>query len=230
TIIVPNGTASGLYYVEITATSNSFAENISIFVQVMGTDFNLFAYPSSLKLSQGGSASTTLIISGIGGFTGLVNFTAYSLGYVPGLEESFSPLNVTLSQSSPNATLTMTVSASLDTPAGAYNVTVVGVSYSGGGFPTHTVTVVVTVLVRPDFTIATSPVFINIVQGTTGSSTISLTNINGLRIPDERFRRPRQPLSDRTRGIHHELQHQPDHGRLRNLNPYSHRGQLRRNG
>src|SRR5881296_317486 len=179
TIIVPNGTASGLYYVEITATSNSFAENITIFVQVIGTDFNLFAYPSSLTLSQGGSASTTLIISGIGGFTGLVNFTAYSLGYAPGLEESFSPLNVTLSQSSPNATLTMTVSASLDTPAGSYNVTVVGVSYSGGGFATHTVTVEVTVLARPDFTIATTPVFINIVQGTTGSFTISLTSNNG---------------------------------------------------
>src|SRR5207247_3284673 len=40
TIIVPNGTASGLYYVEITATSNSFAENITIFVQVMGTDLD----------------------------------------------------------------------------------------------------------------------------------------------------------------------------------------------
>jgi len=151
-------------------------ENISVYVHVSGGDFTLFASPSSVTLLQDGSTSTSLIVSGINEFSGLVNFTAYSLGYAPGLQESFSPLNVTISQSSPNATLTMTVSASSYTPPGSYNITVVGVSYASGGFEAHTIMIQVTVLARPDFTITASPIFINIVQGTTGSFTISMTS------------------------------------------------------
>jgi len=176
TLTVSSDAPAGFYPVGITATSSGTMENITVYVHVSGGDFTLFASPSSVTLFQEGSTSTSLIVSGINGFSGLVNFTAYSLGYAPGLQESFSPLNVTISQSSPNATLTMTVSAPSYTPSGSYNITVVGVSYASGGFEAHTIMIQVTVLARPDFTITASPIFINIVQGTTGSFTISMTS------------------------------------------------------
>ena len=178
TISVGTNTPPGIYSLALNATSGSITHpnGIEIAVLPLPPDFALLARPSSVTLLQDGSTSTSLIVSGINGFSGLVNFTAYSLGYAPGLQESFSPLNVTISQSSPNATLTVSVSASSYTPSGSYNITVVGVSYASGGFEAHTIMIQVTVLARPDFTITASPTFINIVQGTTGSFTISMTS------------------------------------------------------
>ncbi len=171
-------TPTGTYTLVLNATSAEISHPNSLEVTVIARppDFTLFASPSSVTLLQGGIASTTLTVSGINGFSGLVNVAAYSLGYAPGLQELFSPLNVTISQSSPNATLTMTVSASSYTPPGSYNITVVGVGFASGGFEVHTIMIQVTVLARPDFTITASPTFINIVQGTTGSFTISMTS------------------------------------------------------
>ena len=80
----------------IGAEASGFLANTTVYVQVTGSDFTLFTTPPSITVSQGGSASTTLIVSGISGFNGLVNFTAYSFGPGPGLQESFTPLNVTL--------------------------------------------------------------------------------------------------------------------------------------
>ena len=178
TISVGTNTPPGIYSLALNATSAGITHpnGIEIAVLPRPPDFALLARPSSVTLLQDGSTSTSLIVSGTNGFSGLVNFTAYSLGYAPGLQESFSPLNVTISQSSPNATLIMTVSASSYTPSGSYNITVVGVSYASGGFEAHTIIIQVIVLARPDFTITASPTFINIVQGTTGSFTISMTS------------------------------------------------------
>src|SRR5437870_4201053 len=78
TVTAPNGTPSGLYIIAIGAEANSFLANTTVYLQVTGSDFTLFTTPSSITVSQGGSASTTLIVSGISGFNGLVNFTAYS--------------------------------------------------------------------------------------------------------------------------------------------------------
>ena len=178
TVTAPNGTPSGLYIIAIGAEANSFLANTTVYVQVTGSDFTLFTTPPSITVSQGGSASTTLIVSGISGFNGLVNFTAYSFGPGPGLQESFTPLNVTLSPSTQNATLTMTVSASLDTLPGSYNVTVVGISYPSGGFIAHTASVEVTIIARPDFTVAVSPTFVSVVQGSNASFTISMASNN----------------------------------------------------
>jgi len=178
TISVGTNTPPGIYSLALNATSAGITHpnGIEIAVLPRPPDFALLARPSSVTLLQDGSTPTSLIVSGINEFSGLVNFTAYSPGFAPGLGESFTPLNVTLSPSNPNATLTMTISASQDTPPGPYNVTVVGVSYAGGGFTVHTVMVEVTVLAKPDFTVAISPIFMDIVQATMGSFTISMTS------------------------------------------------------
>ncbi len=178
TISVGTNTPPAIYSLALNATSNGITHpnGIEIAVLPRPPDFALLARPSYVTLLQDGSTSTSLIVSGINEFSGLVNFTAYSPGFAPGLGESFTPLNVTLSPSNPNATLTMTISASQDTPPGPYNVTVVGISYAGGGFTVHTVMVEVTVLAKPDFTVAISPIFMDVVQATTGSFTISMTS------------------------------------------------------
>jgi len=124
-----------------------------------------------------------LLVSGIDSFSGLVNFTAFAFGPGPGLQESFSPLNVTLSSSIQNATLALTVSAAPDTIPGSYNVTIVGVSYTNGTSIAHPAFLQVTVTARPDFTIAASPIFVDIIQGGTATFAFTLDSNNGFNGP-----------------------------------------------
>ena len=178
TITAPTDVAPGIYDVGVSASGNGIVENITIFVKVPGGDFTFFANPGSLSLQQGGSASTTLNVSAVGGFRGLINFTAYALGPGPGLAESFTPFNVTLSMTNPNATVAMTVSARPDSPIGSYAVIVNAISFAGGNLTIHSITLNAAVLPGPDFTIAVTPIFMNIIQGTSGTFTFTLTSQN----------------------------------------------------
>jgi len=154
-------------------------ENITVYVHVSGGDFTLFANPSLLTITQGGSTSTTLTVSGINGFAGLVNFTAYAIGPGPGLQESFSPLNVTLSTLAPNATAVMTVTASPSTTLGSYSITINGISYSSGNLTLHSITIYATVLAKPDFSISSSPPSLAVQAGTSAGFRVTLMSLNG---------------------------------------------------
>ena len=179
TMTVSSDASSGFYPVGITATSGGTMENITVYVHVSGGDFTLFANPTLLTITQGSSTSTTLTVSGINGFTGFVNFTAYAVGPGPGLQESFSPLTITLSTSAPNATAVMTVTASPSTTLGSYVITINGISYSSGNLTLHSITISATVLAKPDFSISSSPSPLTVQAGTSAGFKVTLMSLNG---------------------------------------------------
>ena len=96
-------------------------------------DFSVTAIPNSLTLFQGGSATTQVVVSSTGGYSGPVSLTSSVAPIVSnGPTSSLSSSSVTLTQGS-SSTVILTVSASLSTPTGSYTVTVTGT----GGSTSH---------------------------------------------------------------------------------------------
>src|SRR5213080_836338 len=137
-------------------------------------DFSMTANPSSINIQAGSSATSTLSITSVNGFSGTVTLTATVSPSGPGL--SLSPTSVTLA-SGQTLNAVLTVSTSTSTPPDIYTITVNGTSGSLAQFARVTVTV--NAPPPPDFTITANPVSLTIQAGSSGTSSISLTSING---------------------------------------------------
>jgi hypothetical protein len=99
-------------------------------VVVNVVDFNVSASPSSLTLSQGSSATSTLTLASLGGFAGTVTLTASVSPLVKkGPTTILSPTSVTLA-SGVSGTSVLTLSTVKNTPTGTYVITVTGTSGS----------------------------------------------------------------------------------------------------
>jgi len=134
-------------------------------------DFTISASPSSVSIAQGGSGSSTITTTVSGGFNNAISLSAS--GQPSGVTVSFSP-NPIAAPGSGSSTMSITVAAS--TATGTYPITVTGT----GGTTTHTTTVTLTVTTvpTPDFTISASPSSLTVVQGNSGTSTIT-TAVSG---------------------------------------------------
>jgi len=133
-------------------------------------DFSLSASPTTLSIVQGESGTSTVTVSDLNGFTGTVNL---EVSVTPsGPFASLSPETVTGS-----GTSTLTVNTGT-APAGTYLLTITGTS----GSLTHTTTVTVTITTPPpppDFSLSASPATLSIVQGGSGTSTVTVSDLNG---------------------------------------------------
>jgi hypothetical protein len=136
------------------------------------SNFSISASPSSLAVVQGNSGSTSISISVSGGFNSAVSLSA--TGLPSGVTASFNPTSIAAPGS---GTSTMALNVGASTAPGTYSITVTG---SGGG-TTHTTTVSLTVntATTPDFAISSSPGSISVIQGSSGTSTISTTVSGG---------------------------------------------------
>jgi hypothetical protein len=135
-------------------------------------DFALSASPTSLSVTQGSSATTTISTSVSNGFNSSV---ALSISGLPsGVTASFSPASIA-APGSGSSTLTFTASSTATT--GTFNTTV---SATGGGI-THTTVIPVTVnaATSPNFTLSASPTSLSVATGGSGTSTISTTVSGG---------------------------------------------------
>jgi subtilase family serine protease len=132
-----------------------------------GGSFTLSASPSSLTITQGGNGTSTITVTDAGGFAGSVTLAAS--GLPSGVTANFSP-NPTTSTS----TLTLTASATATT--GTVTVTITGTSGSLNASTTLTLTV--NASASPNFTISASPSSLTVVQGTNGTSTITVASQN----------------------------------------------------
>ena len=92
-------------------------------------DFLVTASPNSRLVAVGGVASYDVSVTGLSGFSGLVDLSASGLPF--GAGAGFSPSSVVAS-----GTSTLTVTTSAATPAGSYPITITA---TGGGL-THTAT------------------------------------------------------------------------------------------
>ncbi|HZR28020.1 MAG TPA: alkaline phosphatase family protein [Terriglobales bacterium] len=135
-------------------------------------DFTVTASPASLSVTQGTSGSSTISTTVSGGFNSAVSLSAS--GLPAGVTASFSPASIA-APGSGNSTLTFTANSTATT--GTVNVTIT----ASGGSVTHTTTVALTITAAatPDFTMSASPTSVSIVQGNSGSSTVSTTVSGG---------------------------------------------------
>ena len=138
--------------------------------------FTLSLNPTSLTVQQGSSNTTQLTITPQNGFTGTV-----SLSLVAGQDQvpqglSLSPQSVQVSGMSP-VPQGLTVSASASTPTGTYRLKVRATS--GSLTREADLTVVVTAPPPPpDFTLSLNPTSLAILQGNSGSTTLTITPLN----------------------------------------------------
>src|SRR5438309_7046 len=157
----------GGYNFTITGTSGTLSHTMfgNFFVAAHpAPDFTITANPSNLTIPPGSTATSTVTLASVNGFNGTI-----SLQTSPALLANITPHNVTGTGSA-----TLIVSAS--TP-GNYTTTVTGNS----GSLSRSVTVLVNVQsqAKPDFAINSNPSNITIAAGSSGSSVITLTSLNG---------------------------------------------------
>jgi hypothetical protein len=175
TLTIASGTAAaGSYALTVTGAGASATHTASIALTIAGTppanDFSISANPSSLNLQQGASGTSTISTAVTSGSAGSV---ALSVSGAP------SGVTATLSSSSvtAGASVTLTVNASTAAAAGSYTITVTGVE----GSATHSATVALTIgaVASNDFSISANPSSLNILQGASGTSTISTAVTSG---------------------------------------------------
>jgi subtilase family serine protease len=134
--------------------------------------FTISASPTSVSVVQGSSGASTITTAVSGGFDSGVALTAS--GQPTGVTVSFSPTSIAAPGS---GTSTMTMAVASTTATGTYTITVTGT----GDSITHTATVslTVTATASPAFTLAASPTSVSVVQGSSGTSTITTTVSGG---------------------------------------------------
>jgi Domain of unknown function (DUF1929)/PKD domain len=134
--------------------------------------FSISASPNSVSIPQGNNGSVAISTSALNGFN---NAVALSVSGLPAnVTPTFTPTSIA-APGTGSSTLSFAVGASA--AAGTYTLTVTG---TGGGV-TETTTVTLTITAPPpNFTISASPSSVTAIRnGTTGSSTINATVIQG---------------------------------------------------
>src|SRR5580658_9179542 len=133
--------------------------------------FNISASPTAVSVVQGSSGTSTVTTAVSGGFSSAIALTAS--GQPTGVTVSFSPTSI----AAPGAgTSTATFTVASTTAAGTYAITVTG---TGGGLTeTASVSLTVTAAGTPAFTLSASPTSVSVVQGSSGTSTVT-TAVSG---------------------------------------------------
>src|SRR6267143_1933534 len=140
---------------------------------VNGPDFSVSSNPSSLSIPQGSKANSTISVASLGNFAGSVTLSS-SPSSPPGLMTSGFSVNPVTVPAGGVAKSNFTISVPAGTSPGTYGLTVTGSNSTISRNTSLSVTVTV-----PDFTIISSPSSLNIPQGSSGMTTLTLTSLNG---------------------------------------------------
>ena len=162
---IPNSPPAGTFWL------TEFLQDVQNAYQPIATTttpgFSIAA--SGTTVEQGTSATDSVTVSAINGFSGTV---ALSVSGLPsGVTASFSPASVTGSAGS-----TLTFTASNTATVGEATVTITGTS----GSTTETATLTLTVTAEPNFTISISPTSLSVPPNTNPTATITVTFVGGL--------------------------------------------------
>ncbi|HYL96676.1 MAG TPA: protease pro-enzyme activation domain-containing protein [Terriglobales bacterium] len=157
----------GTFTVTVTGTSGSLTSKTTFTVTVNPVgDYTLSASPSSLSIVAGTSGTSTITVTPQNGFNGSVSL--FASGLPSGVTASFSTNPAT-------ATSTLTLTASRTATTGTVTVTITGAS----GNLSHTTVITLTVASPPNFTLSASPSSLTVTQGTSGTTSITITPQNG---------------------------------------------------
>jgi subtilase family serine protease len=167
TLTASGTAATGTATVMIEGTSGSLTASTTVALTVNpAPSFTLGASPSSLTVVQGTSGTSTIAVTGQNGFTGSVTLAATGLS--SGVTAAFAT-NPTTGSS------VLTLTASSTATVGTATVTITGTS----GSLTASTTVALTINPAPSFTLSDSPGSLTVVQGKSGTSTVTVTAVNG---------------------------------------------------
>jgi cellulase/cellobiase CelA1 len=157
---------AGTATVTITGTSGTLTATITINLTVSASGFTLAASPTALSVTQGKTATDSVTVTDVGGFTGSVTLAAMGLP---------SGVTVTYGTNPTTGTSGLTFTASATATAGTYTVTITGTS----GSTTATTTIPLTVVPSTgSFTIASSPTTCTLPQGGSCTVTITITDVS----------------------------------------------------
>ncbi len=169
TVVASSSAAASTSTLTVTGTSGSLTNTARISLTIAATpSFTLSAAPASLNLARGSLATSSIVITPQNGFQGKVTLSAS--GLPSGVTASFSTVGS-------NSTSTLTLTASNSAAIGAATVTITGTS--GNLSSTANVSLTVGAAPTPGFSIAASPASLNITEGASGASTITVTPQNG---------------------------------------------------
>src|SRR5437667_5005535 len=174
-VSAPTGTPPGSYFITVNVASGLLSHAVYLSVLVTGPttffpDFGVFASPSALTIAQGGSEDSTIAVNSLNGFSGTVTLSPAT---PPGITAVLASGSVSLTPGG-TSSATLSVSVAPTTATGFYSLTVTGTN----GTVSHPLNISVRV-VGPDFTISASPDFLNVPQGESGISTITLGSLAG---------------------------------------------------
>jgi subtilase family serine protease len=152
---------AGAATVIVTGKSGSLTATVNIALTVATpASFSIATSTPTLSVVEGASAPSTITVTPKSGFTGKVTLTT-----------SVLPAGVTVSFDASVATFSATAAAAV----GTTTVTVTGTS----GTMSASATIGLTVKAGPSFTIAAAPASLSVTEGASGTSTISVTPLNG---------------------------------------------------
>jgi hypothetical protein len=134
-----------------------------------GANYTLAPTAPTLSVTQGSNATDTITVTPADGFTGSVTLAA--TGLPTGVTATFAPNPAT---STSVLTLTATSTATVGGPVA---VTITGTS--GTLTASTAISLTVTAITPPGFTLWASPASLTVVQGSNGSSNISVTGAGG---------------------------------------------------
>jgi uncharacterized membrane protein len=133
TIPVPANEPLNDYLLTVNAVSGRIVHTVTLILQVTpppSPDFQLQAQQSAINITRGSSGSTTITLTSIGGFSGIVNMTSsISPGGGSSPTLTLNPTKVAL-LSGGTASVLFTINTTGTTPRTAYSITVQGISGS----------------------------------------------------------------------------------------------------
>src|SRR5947199_403615 len=138
-------------------------------ITVLLPDFSIDSNPTVLQILQGANKNATISLTSLRSFSGTVTISANSSATI-GITSTLNQTSVTLSSGQTNSRTRLTVSAAISTPTGTYAINVTGTS----GTLKHSVFITVTVI-KPDFSVTSTPQSVSIPRGGNGNSIITLT-------------------------------------------------------
>jgi hypothetical protein len=142
----------------------------------VGPSFVLTINPSSLYLEQGTTLSSTVSVLSVNGFSGTVSLSVLFEGSK--LTTSLSPTSVSVPANGTGKS-SLAVTATPTSTIGSYNIIVIGIASSHGKTTYASSELSVQVVSNQDFTITSSPSSIVNNFGSTNTTTITVTSMNG---------------------------------------------------
>jgi subtilase family serine protease len=178
TTTLPGGSNSVVATYNGNGTNNSSTSATPAVVNVT-VPFTLIPSPATLSVPAGQTATSTITVTPVGGFTGTVNFTnstasnpgSCTVNLPAGALCGFSPGSVTLNgTASQTVTLTITTVANMALPSGAQAITVTGTSGTSAVSATVNLTVTAT---NQSFALTTTAATFPVTVG--GTAPVNLT-------------------------------------------------------